>query len=256
MKSTERSRRLTAGLLLVAGGLFGMVAQAAGHEEPDVSGNVTLVSDYLFRGLSQTDRRPALQVGVAYGAAEGFHAGAWGSNVSWLSDASTTARPVSNSLELDGHAGWRTTFASGVNLDAGLHGYDYPGSYPDGFTSPNTLEAYVSVGYAGLSLTYSHALTNLFGFDDSRNSRYLDVSWSRVISPGWTLSAHAGHQVVEHASRADYSDWNLMLARDFAGGYAVALGYYDTNADRAVYNNARNHYLGRATAVLSLGKSF
>ncbi|HEX7339807.1 MAG TPA: TorF family putative porin [Rhodanobacteraceae bacterium] len=245
-----------AGLLLAAGGLAGTAAQAAKPDASAVSGSVTVVSDYLFRGLSQTDSQPALQVGIGYTAPQGFHASAWSSNVSWLSDGSTAAAPISNSLEFDADVGWLTTFSHGMSLNAGLHGYDYPGRYPHGFTSPNTAEAYVGLGFAGLSLTYSHALTNLFGFDHSRNSRYLDLSWSRVITPGWTLSAHAGHQVVTHASHADYNDWNLALAHDFSSGCAVALGYYDTNAKRAVYSNARGRYLGRATAVLSLSKSF
>jgi uncharacterized protein (TIGR02001 family) len=221
-----------------------------------ISGNVAVVSDYLFRGISQTNHDPALQAGIEYDAPGGFYAGAWGSNISWLSDGSTDAAPISSSLEIDGYAGWHAQLASGITLDAGLYGYAYPGSYPGKFTNPDTLEAYASVGYAGLSLKYSHALTNLFGFVHSRNSHYLDLSWSHGFGPAWTLSAHVGHQTVEHTRDADYSDWNLVLGRTFSHDFAVTLGYYDTNARRAVYTNAHDHYLGRATAVLSLSKGF
>lgn len=228
----------------------------AGDPGPSVSGNVAVVSDYLFRGLSQTNRGPALQSGIEVDGAQGLYAGAWGSNISWLSDGSSTAAPISSSLEMDVYAGWRKSFASGVSLDAGIYSYIYPGSYPSGFTSPDTTEGYVAVGYDGFSLKYSHAFTNLFGFADSKNSAYLDLSWSHDLGDAWSVSAHVGHQTVKHVTNGDYTDWNVGVSRGFAHGYTVALGYYDTNADRGVYTNAYDHYLGRATAVLSLSKSF
>ncbi|CAM5493796.1 Choline dehydrogenase OS=Rhodanobacter lindaniclasticus OX=75310 GN=B1991_00360 PE=4 SV=1 [Rhodanobacter lindaniclasticus] len=46
------------------------------------------------------------------------------------------------------------------------------------------------------------------------------------------------------------------MTRNFADGWSVALGYYDSDAARAVYTNARGHYLGRATAVLGLARTF
>jgi uncharacterized protein (TIGR02001 family) len=222
----------------------------------DVSGNAGVVTDYLFRGLSQTDRQPALQSGIEIDGKQGLYIGAWGSNISWLSDGSSTAAPISSSLEVDGYAGWRKSFASGVSLDVGIYTYVYPGTYPAGFTSADTTEGYVGVGYAGFKLKYSHAFTNLFGFANSKNSAYWDLSWGHDLGDAWSISAHVGHQTIQHVTKGDYTDWNIGVSRSFAHGYAVGLGYYDTNADRGVYTNAYNHYLGRATAVLSLSKSF
>ena len=71
------------------------------------TGSVALTSDYVFRGVSQTDGKPALQGGIEFASEGGFYAGAWGSNVSWLSDLSTTAAPISSSLELDVYGGYR-----------------------------------------------------------------------------------------------------------------------------------------------------
>jgi uncharacterized protein (TIGR02001 family) len=61
---------------------------------------------------------------------------------------------------------------------------------------------------------------------------------------------------VQNVPGASYSDWKLGVTRNFAGHWSLALGYYDTNARRSVYTNARGHYLGRATTVLSLARSF
>lgn len=219
-------------------------------------GNAGVVSDYLFRGLSQSNRKPAMQAGAEFDHAGGWYVGGWGSNVSWLSDGSTTAAPVSSSVELDFYGGWRGSLGGDWSVDLGAYRYQYPGSYPAGFTLPNTSELYAALGWKSLSLKYSYALTNLFGYADSEHSGYLDLSWNQPLAPGWQLNAHAGHQRVENVPGASYSDWKLGVTRNFGSTWSVALGYYDSNARRSVYTNAQGRYLGRATALLSLARSF
>lgn len=219
-------------------------------------GSVGVVSDYLFRGLSQTNRKPAVQAGVEFDHASGWYLGGWGSNVSWLSDASTSAAPVSSSVELDLYGGYRGSFGGDWSYDVGLYRYQYPGSYPAGFTLPNTTEAYAALAWKSVSLKYSYAFTNLFGYADSERSGYVDLSWNQEFAPGWLLNAHVGRQQVENVAGASYSDWKLGVTRNFGSGWSAALGYYDTNANASVYTNAHGHYLGRATAVLSLARSF
>jgi uncharacterized protein (TIGR02001 family) len=220
------------------------------------SGNAGVVSDYLFRGISQTDRRPAVQAGIEFDHASGWYVGGWGSNVSWLSDASTTAATVSSSVELDLYGGWRGRFGDDWSIDLGAYRYQYPGSYPQGFTLPNTTEAYAALAWKSVSLKYSYAFTDLFGYAHSEHSSYLELSWSQPLAPGWQLDAHVGRQRVANARRVSYLDWKLGVTRSFAGHWSLALGYCDTDARRALYTNARGHYLGRATAVLGLARSF
>lgn len=220
-----------------------------------VSGTLALTSDYLFRGLSQTNQKPALQGGVEYAHDSGFYAGLWGSNVSWLSDLSSTATPVSSSVELDFYAGWRGG-GDTVKFDAGVYSYYYPGDYPHGFVRPYTTEAYFGLSAGPATLKYYHALSNLFGFADSDGSGYLDLSVNYEFSPGWVLNAHAGRQRVKGFSAASYTDWKLGLTRNFDGGWSLAAAYLDTDADRAVYTNPFGNYLGRATGTLTLTKAF
>jgi uncharacterized protein (TIGR02001 family) len=249
-RSTSRAV-FPAALAAALAATVSMPARAA-----DVSGSVTVVNDYLFRGLSQTNQKPALQAGVEVAGKNGLYAGAWGSNISWLSDASSDAAPISSSLEMDGYAGWRGDLGGGFSLDVGVYTYYYPGTYPAGFTSPNTTEAYVGGGYGDFSLKYSHAFTNLFGFADSKHSDYWDLSFGHDFGNDWSVSAHVGHQTIKHVPGANYTDWNVGVSRSFGKGWSVSLGYYDTNADAALYTNAYGHNLARATGVLSLGKSF
>ncbi|KZC36986.1 hypothetical protein RHOFW510R12_27320 [Rhodanobacter sp. FW510-R12] len=215
-----------------------------------------MVSDYLFRGLSQTDRQPAVQAGVEFDHASGWYVGGWGSNVSWLSDASTSAALISSSVELDLYGGWRGSFGSDWSGDVGVYRYQYPGSYPARFTLPNTTEGYVALAWKSVSLKYSYAFTDLFGYAGSQHSGYLDLSWNQPFAPGWLLNAHVGHQHVRNVRGASFSDWKLGVTRNFGSGWSVALGYCDTNANASIYTNARGHYLGRATALLSVARSF
>jgi len=159
---------------------------AAGPAAAAVSGTLSLTNDYLFRGLSQTNQKPALQGGVEYAADSGIYAGVWGSNISWLSDYSSAALPISSSVELDGYLGWRGDIADGFKLDAGVYTYYYPGDYPSGFVRPYTTEVYLGASWGPATLKYSHALTNLFGFAESDGSGYLRTatgsSASRAVS--------------------------------------------------------------------------
>jgi uncharacterized protein (TIGR02001 family) len=250
--------RCTNRTLALAGALAAVAGTAAASDTPagTFSGNVALVSDYLFRGLSQTDRRPAVQAGAEYDGAAGGYLGGWGSNVSWLSDGSTPAQPVSSSVELDAYAGWRGSLGGDWRYDAGLYEYYYPGDYPRGYTRPYTLEGYAALGWKALTLKYSSSFGNLFGVPDSRHSGYLDLTLSQPLAPGWQFDAHVGRQRVAHHGEASYTDWKLDVARTFGHGWTATLGWYDTDARRAVYTNAEGHYLGRATLVLGLGKAF
>ena len=228
----------------------------ASRADAAVSGTLALTSDYLFRGLSQTNQEPALQGGVEYAHDSGIYAGIWGSNVSWLSDYSSASLPISNSVELDAYAGWRGNVSESLKLDAGVYTYYYPGDYPGGFVRPYTTEVFIGANFGPASLKYLHAVTNLFGFADSDGSGYLDANVNYEFSPGWVLNAHAGRQRVKRTSAASYTDWKLGVTRNFDAGWSLAVAYADTNAQRSVYTNAFGNFLGRATGTLTLTKAF
>lgn len=221
-----------------------------------VVGSISATNDYIFRGLSQTNRKPAFQPSIEYDDASGWYAGAWGSNISWLSDASTSAAHISSSLEIDLYTGYRGNFSPDWAYDVGLYTYYYPGTYPAGFTRPYTTEAYASLTWKGIALKYSYGFTNLFGFPNSKHSDYVDLSYNYEFTPSWTLNSHVGHQDVPNTPGFSYYDWRVGVTKAFANGYSVGLGYYDTNAKRRAYTNADGHFVGRATGILMLTKAF
>jgi len=218
-------------------------------------GSLGLVSNYLFRGLTQTNAKPALQGGLEYGAVSGVYAGFWGSSISWLSDYSTSAAKVSSNVELDFYLGYRGKLGDTFGYDVGAYTYYYPGTYPRGFVSANTTEIYGALTYQFVSLKYSHSLTNAFGFDDTKNSGYLDLTANYEFAPTWVFNAHVGHQKIDGFGAASYTDYKLGITKSFDPGFCVALAWYDTNTDKAVYTNAFGHDVGRATGVLSISKA-
>ncbi|MDX3905825.1 MAG: TorF family putative porin [Pigmentiphaga sp.] len=219
-----------------------------------LTANATLASEYRYRGLMQTNRRPAIQGGVDFTHASGFYLGNWNSSISWLGDGNAE---VSAPLEMDFYGGFRHAWGNGVNLDVGVLRYEYPGDYPAGFVSPDTTEVYASVGYGPLSVKYSHALTNLFGFADSKNSHYVELNGNFDVGVwGLVLNTHVGRQVVQHVDNGSYTDWKLGVTKDLGGGFSASVAYLDTNADRAVYTNPKGRYLGSATGFVSITKTF
>jgi uncharacterized protein (TIGR02001 family) len=238
--------------------LMGGVIPAARADDAagTVVGSLALTNDYLFRGLSQTNQDAALQGSLEYDHASGWYAGAWGSNVSWLSDLSSSGAHISNSLELDFYTGLRGALTEALKYDLGIYTYYYPGDYPAGFTLPYTTELYVSLSYRLVTAKYSHSVTNLFGFPDSKNSGYLDLALNWEFVPTWTLNTHWGHQRVAGNGDFSYSDWMFGVTKGFKHGYSVALCYHDTDADESLYTNPHGNNLGRATALLTLAKSF
>ena len=249
------------------------VAMAA--DAPPVTGNVALVTDYLYRGISQTAHEPAIQGGFDYANPSGFYIGAWGSNISWISDpgsasgANLTPSASGASLELDTYLGFRNSFAGDFNYDVGFLRYNYPGYYASGFTKPDTNEVYGLIGWKWVSLKYSYALGDTFGIPDAKGTSYIDLSASYTLEgPGITLGAHYGQQKYKgspadtlKANGADpsYSDYNVSVSKDFSG-YVVGLKYSDTNADKGGWYtvtqaDGTSKDLGDGTFVLSVTHS-
>lgn len=219
-----------------------------------LSANMTLASQYRYRGLMQTNNKPAIQGGFDLAHSSGLYLGNWNSSISWLGDSNSA---VSAPVEMDFYGGYKGELAPSVPFDLGVMQYYYPGDYPSGYTSPDTTELYAGLGYGPVMFKYSIAMTNLFGAVDSKYSQYFDLSGNFDTGVwGLTVNAHVGRQTVRNVDKGSYTDWKLGLTKDFGQGFAVSLAYLDTNADRGAYTNSKGRYMGRATGLLSLTKTF
>ncbi|MDQ6620329.1 MAG: TorF family putative porin [Pseudomonadota bacterium] len=225
------------------------------------TGNVGLYSQYVFRGVSQTNEKPALQGGFDLAHKSGLYVGTWASNISWLSDA---APNVSASLEWDMYGGYKGALAGDFGYDVGLLYYYYPGSYPSrNYTRPDTLEGYAGLTWKFLSLKYSYVLGNkTFGFADSRGSDYVDLTANYDIIERVsdtigkvTLTGHVGHQRFKHSGDFNYTDWKLGASTEF---YGVTAGLFatGTNAKDELYTNPFGRKIAGTQVVAFVQKTF
>lgn len=228
-------------------------APAAPASPHTFSYNIGLFNQYIFRGLTQTNRKPAVQGGVDYSHASGLYAGAWASNISWLSDGGNYQ---SSGLELDVYGGYRNTIgSSGIGYDVGLLNYIYPGNKTStgatntGFDNPYTLEAYGALSYKWLQAKLSYALTNdVFGTTNADNTYYAELNANIPIGEtGLTANLHVARQHfggtspgVDNNALYSYTDYKIGATKSWSNGVNVGAYYSDTNAKAAGYT-----YLGR-----------
>ena len=255
-------------LLVVAlASSFALPALADTAPASPFSANVSLTNNYLYRGISQTGGEPAIQGGFDYAGASGLYIGAWGSSISWLSDAGGTAGStgtgpaIANSgLELDTYGGYRAA-AGPVSYDVGFLRYNYPGTYAAGTVKADTNEIYGGVTYSIVTAKLSYALGDLFGVANAKGSTYIDLSAAYPIGDsGYTLGAHYGKQKYKGTTvdaAATYSDYKLSMTKDLGTGYSASLTYSKTNASSGgFYTNVQGKDLGKGAAVVALSRTF
>jgi uncharacterized protein (TIGR02001 family) len=234
--------------------LFALAAAATLSAVPaasyaDVAFNVGVVTDYRYRGISQSRLKPALQGGVDY-TNGGLYLGAWASTIKWVKDGGGDGN-----LEIDLYGGYKGEIMKGLGYDVGLLTYVYPGnSLP---TNANTTEIYGALTYGPATLKYSHALTNTFGAPDSKNSFYLDLSASFEVFDGWMLAPHAGYQKIKGplSDPATYSDFSLTVSKDFKG-LVPSIALVATDSDKAFFVTPAGKHTGKTALVLGLKYNF
>ena len=234
------------------------VATGAPASPHTLTANVGLYSQYVFRGLAQTNEDPALQGGFDYAHSSGFYLGVWGSNVSWLKENNSSSTTVGGSyrsggtLELDLYGGYKFTVGD-FGFDVGMLQYYYPGdqniaSYGAHFPDADTLEAYAAVSWKWLTAKYSHSLGDTFGVRDASGTSYLDLSAAVPLGEsGFTLGLHYGLQKYEGKDYANtngatnddlysYDDYKISLAYDLGkvsktfASTTVGVAYTDTSS--------------------------
>ena len=216
--------------------------------EHSFSFNVAVTSDYRYRGISQSRLKPAISAGADYAHASGFYAGTWLTTIKWVKDAGGDAP-----MEWDVYGGYKGT-AGPLGYDVGLLHYNYPRHRLG--VSPNTTELYGALSWNVLTLKYSHSLTNLFGFADSKHSGYLDLTANFDLGDGWSVVPHVGRQWIRHNSASSYTDYSVTVNKDFGKGLVASVGVVGTNADKALYTTPSGKFTGRTGVVATLKYSF
>ena len=198
-----------------------------------LSGNISLTSNYKFRGQDQDTSRsravkPALQGGFVYAFGEsGWYVGNWNSTVDWLDG---------NSLEVDFYGGYK--FKAGeVGMDVGAITYLFPGN-----SNGNATELYGAATFGPVTAKYSHTVSkDYFGWAGAksgsglkgRNTGYLNLAYAQEIAPQLTLKASVGFtrfaSDIKGLGVPNYMDYSVGGAYDFGDGLSLGLAVVGAN---------------------------
>lgn len=188
------------------------VAQA--QEGPKLSYNIGLASDYVFRGVSQTDENAQIFGGVDLTAGK-FYAGTWASNVDFGDDTDA---------EIDLYAGYKPTLGA-ATLDLGVIYYGYVNE-PSGadygnveFKAAGAIPA--GKGSVGAAVFYSPD-----SFGAAEEAVYYELNGSYPVADKWSISAAVGRQTYE--GTGDYTTWNVGAAYALTDKLTIDLRYHDT----------------------------
>jgi uncharacterized protein (TIGR02001 family) len=211
---------------------------------------VTATTNYIFRGLSQSEGKPALQGALEYTYAVGDftpYLGAFASNVSFPSNntpAGDRDMSIRQKIEVDLYGGLRwTTPLSGLTLDVGFISYTYPGNTadkqkglgPNTYGNPQWNEWY---GKAAYDFGLATALGSFFYTKDfsygSGTGTYVEGGLDVPVPFDVLVSARLGRQNIQrnvNFGAPDYTTWNIGLSREFEWPFTFTLAgmYSDTN---------------------------
>jgi uncharacterized protein (TIGR02001 family) len=241
-------------IALALGSVSGLAQAQAAAPESSLSFNVGAVSDYRYRGISQSRLQPALQGGVDYADKSGFYVGAWGSTIKWIKD---TPGVTKGATELDLYAGYKGAVGD-VAYDVGFLRYQYLGNnYANYGVNANTNEIYGAATFGVVTAKYSHAVSNLFGNPNSKNSYYLDLSAALDLGNGFSLTPHVGYQKIKNVTddAGSYTDYALTLTKDLGNGLSATAAVVGTDADETFYT-LKDKFNGKTGLVVGLKYAF
>jgi uncharacterized protein (TIGR02001 family) len=237
-----------------------------------VAGNMTIASDYRFRGISQTYVGPAIQGGIDYAHPSGIYVGNWNSNVA------SQVFTGGSGIEMDFYGGWKKSIGD-IGIDIGAIYYYYPKAEFNGAKFDN-FEFYVGASWKWLTGKFYYALSDYFGLASEQSAGgywlnrdtgallgstassdgtwYLDLSATFPMTKELSIVAHFGMLEVNNYSELDYKDWKLGVTYDLSG-WILGAAYVGTDADKGWYYTGGakgNKSTGESTVVLSVMKTF
>lgn len=217
---------------------------AASAAYADVAFNAGVVSDYRFRGVSQSASDPALQGGIDFTDKSGLYLGAWGSTIDFgLVDAD---------IEIDLYGGYKWK-AANIDWDLGLIHYAYPSS--DSAADLPFTELYIGGTKGPVTIKYAYS-PDFTGTNDEPAS-YLSIAGNIDLGSGYTLGLSAGLSkgdglIGAGLSDDSYTDYKIGVSKDFAG-VTFNLSYIDTSG---LVEITTDEFNTEGTVVLTVSKTF
>ncbi len=215
--------------IAMMGILSAAVASPAFAQDEEASGphsfSVTAwaVSDYVFRGVSQTQEDPAFQLGFDYSHESGFYAGVWGSSIDFVPDSAPSSAEDDANVEIDTYVGFRFPIGDALAADVSVVRYNYPGTN-DGFEYEyNELIGKLTVKeWLTFTLGYSNDV-----FNSGDTGIYYGASGTWALPAEFNLAANVGYYDLDNFDEG-YVDYGIGVTRAF-GPFEFGVSYVGTN---------------------------
>ena len=234
MKPAKLSFALAAVLLAMPFVSFAQDAEAD-EESPAFTWELTAVSDYVWRGVSQSDENPTGQVGLTYNAPAGFYAGVWASGVDFGG-----GKP---DFEVDYFVGYNVDFTEQVNFDVMLNRYSYPGASDLNFNELITTTTFNE------NYTLGVAYSNDFGGSDT-DAWYVNTGASFALPKDYSLDLSVGRSLFDKDYSDDYTDYSIGVSKSW-GVVSGSLAYVGVDGKgRDIFGDAADD---RVVLTLSVG---
>ncbi|GAA5443585.1 hypothetical protein Misp06_01762 [Microbulbifer sp. NBRC 101763] len=199
----------------------------AEQSDPSFSVNAGLVSDYKFRGISQSDGRPVIQAGMDLDVGNGFYLGTWASQVDFDYGSDET------DYEQDFYGGYSTEINESISYDIGYIYYAYHGSGRD----EDYQEIYGSLTFSDLTLGFAYSDDY---WADSGNFYYPYAGYSFSLPSDFSLDLHVGLNLFDEEiflyESDSYIDYSATLSKNF-GGLTLSAAFVGTDvSDRECFD--------------------
>jgi uncharacterized protein (TIGR02001 family) len=246
----------TMAAILALSALPALAQTAAPEPDYSLSANVGVFSDYRFRGISQTNKKPAIQGGIDFSMKNGIYLGNWNSNVD-------SAMYNGANIEMDFYGGYKTSFG-GVGIDIGGLYYYYPGSGANSTNKIDNFELYIGGSWGPLTAKYSYSTTDFFGIPNSSGAYYLTLGGAHDFGNGFGVNASIGYQgglkngacITEIGGQVSCNITDYKLGATYTiDGFVLGAAYISTNRDIAGFTDPSKN-ISNGTMVVSVSKSF
>lgn len=204
----------------------------------DISGNMAFVTNYMFRGVSQSRNLPAVQGSLTYTTPIAIYFNLWGSNASFVG--------TNASVEFDTIVGYHNTYGDNFAFDLSVGRYNYPGAR---ILNYNEFNAVANLYFVQAAFAYSANVYNTHQTGIYYNGGIvydLPAKWALGID-GLNLQALMGHYSLPRAAGNSYNDYSIQLSKTFKI-YKVAALWTNTNGRQHNAPYDSNQIVGLITA--------
>lgn len=206
----------------------------------DVSGSATLASNYIWRGVSQTDNAPAAQASMDLNSKMGVYLGFWGSNVNFSDSVADTA-----TSELDLYVGYKNSFKH-IDYDIGFLRYIYPRT-----TRIDWNEPYLKLGYKwfsiGIHYSPNYSMLNEHSFYYNVGAHY---TFPTTKIKDLTVGASIGRSTISGTlSDLSYTDYRIYASKNLTKHLSLSVEWTNTNANPSTNLND-SHFAGSLSLSL------